>query len=196
MDRFAEPVPLASGTWYMSMRHPSGEILPVRMDHAALEDLDETRRTVGGHLFRIVSTRFDVPVVLSEEDRPANEKGLAGTHVLRKVFYPQQRTEPLNDATLYVVNEGRLSADSARAIYEERLRRGDDREHIWIVKDGAFTPPGPATVVRAGSRDHKAALARSRYIVTNSFLPAWFRSREGQVVVQTWHGTPIKHIGY
>jgi CDP-glycerol glycerophosphotransferase len=196
MDRFGEPVPLASGTWNMSVRHPSGEVVPVRFDHAALEDLDESPRTAAGHLFRIVSTRFDVPVVLSEEDRPANEKGLAGTHVLRKVFYPQQRTEPLNDATVYVVNEGRLYADSVRAIYEERLRRGDDREHIWIVKDGAFTPPGPATVVRAGSREHKAALARSRYIVTNSFLPAWFRSREGQVVVQTWHGTPIKHIGY
>ena len=123
------------------MRHPSGEIVPVRMDHAALEDLDETRRTVGGHRFRFVSTRFDVPVVLSEEDLPADEKGLAGTHVLREVFYPQQRTEPLNDATVYVVNEGRLYADSVRAIYEERVRRGDDREHIWVVKDGAFTPP-------------------------------------------------------
>jgi len=84
MDRFGEPVPLASGTWNMSVRHPSGEVVPVRFDHAALEDLDESPRTAAGHLFRIVSTRFDVPVVLSEEDRPANEKGLAGTHVLRK----------------------------------------------------------------------------------------------------------------
>ena len=46
------------------------------MDHAALEGLDETPRTAGGHCFRFVSTRFDVPVVLSEEDRPADEKGL------------------------------------------------------------------------------------------------------------------------
>jgi len=195
MDRFGEAVPLSSGTWNMSVRHPSGEIVPVRMDHAALETLDEDPRSLGGHAFRMISTRFDVPVVLSEEERPAAEKGVAGTHVLRRVFYPAQRTEPLDDATVYVVNDGRLYADSVRAVYEERLRRGDDREHIWIVKDGAFTPPGPATVVRAGSREHHAALARSRYIVTNGFLPVWFRSREGQVVLQTWNGTPAKHIG-
>lgn len=195
MDRFGEPVPLASGTWNMSIRHPSGEIVPLRMDHAALPGLDEDPRTLDGRTYRMISTRFDVPVVTVEEARPADERGVAGTHVLRRVFYPAQRTEPLNDATVYVVNDGRLYADSVRAIYEERLRRGDDREHIWVVKDGAFVPPGGATVIRAGSREHHAALARSRHIVTNSFLPVWFRAREDQVVLQTWHGTPAKHIG-
>ncbi|WP_236715101.1 CDP-glycerol glycerophosphotransferase family protein [Nonomuraea pusilla] len=195
MDRFGEAVPLASGTWNMSLRHPSGEIVPLRMDHAALPGLDETPRDFDGRSYRMLSTRFDVPVLTSEEDRPADERGVAGTHVLRRVFYPAQRTEPLDDATVYVVNDGRLYADSVRAVYEERLRRGDDREHIWIVKDGAFVPPGPATVVRAGSREHHAALARSRHIVTNAFLPAWFRAREDQVVLQTWHGTPAKRIG-
>ncbi|GAA2831430.1 CDP-glycerol glycerophosphotransferase family protein [Nonomuraea rubra] len=195
MDRFGEPVPLASGTWNLSLRHPSGEIVPLRMDHAALAGLDEEPRTLGGHVFRMISTRFDVPVITVEENRPAEERGVAGTHVLRRVFYPAQRTEPLRDSTVYVVNDGRHYSDSVRAVYEERLRRGDDREHIWIVKDGAFVPPGGATVVRAGSREHHEALARSRHIVTNSFLPAWFRAREDQVVLQTWHGTPAKLIG-
>ncbi|WP_162795430.1 CDP-glycerol glycerophosphotransferase family protein, partial [Nonomuraea lactucae] len=195
MDRFGESVPLSSGTWNLSIRHPSGEIVPLRVDHAALPGLDEDPRAFDGRAYRMVSTRFDVPVITVEEERPADEKGVAGTHVLRRVFYPAQRTEPLNDATVYVVNDGRLYADSVRAIHEERLRRGDDREHIWIVKDGAFVPPDGATVVRAGSREHHAALARSRYIVTNAFLPVWFRSREDQVVLQTWHGTPAKHIG-
>ncbi|MEU4507882.1 CDP-glycerol glycerophosphotransferase family protein [Nonomuraea wenchangensis] len=196
MDRFGEPVPLASGTWNLSLRHPSsGEIVPLRMDHAALAGLDEEPRTLDGRVYRMLSTRFDVPVLMVEEARPADERGVAGTHVLRRVFYPAQRTEPLNDATVYVVNDGRLYADSVRAIYEERLRRGDDREHIWIVKDGAFVPPGPATVVRAGSREHHAALARSRHIITNAFLPTWFRAREDQMVVQTWNGTPAKHVG-
>ncbi|NBE97024.1 CDP-glycerol glycerophosphotransferase family protein [Nonomuraea sp. KC401] len=195
MDRFGDAVPLASGTWNMSLRHPSGEIVPLRVDHAALPGFDEDPRTFDGRTYRMISTRFDVPVVTVEEDRPADERGVAGTHVLRRVFYPAQRTEPLTDATVYVVNDGRLYADSVRAIYEERLRRGDDREHIWIVKDGAFVPQGGATVVRAGSREHHAALARSRHIIANAFLPTWFRAREDQVVVQTWHGTPAKHMG-
>ncbi|WP_084957511.1 CDP-glycerol glycerophosphotransferase family protein [Thermoactinospora rubra] len=194
MDRFGEAVPLASGTWTMSVRHPSGEIVPVRMEHTALPGLDEDPRTVGGRSYRLVSTRFDVPVVMVEEVRPADEKGVAGNHQLRRVFYPAQRTQPLREATVYVVNDGRLYADSVRAVFEERLRRGDDGEHIWIVKDGAFEVAG-ATLIRAGSREHYEALARSRHIVTNSFLPTWFRARDDQVVVQTWHGTPAKHIG-
>ncbi|MFC7592828.1 CDP-glycerol glycerophosphotransferase family protein [Nonomuraea antimicrobica] len=195
MERFGEAVPLASGTWNLSLRHPSGEIVPLRMHHSALAGLDEEPRTLGGHIYRMISTRFDVPVITVEEARPNDERGVAGTHVLRRVFYPAQRTEALREATVYVVNDGRLYADSVRAIYEERLRRGDDSEHIWVVKDGAFVPPGGATVVRAGSREHHEVLARSRHIVTNSFLPAWFRAREDQVVLQTWHGTPAKLIG-
>ena len=106
---------------------------------------------------------------------------------------------------MYVASDGRQYEGNVRAIYEERVRRGDDREHIWVVKDGAFVPPGSQelgfgsdirpTVVRAGSREHYAVLARSRYVVTNGFLPPWFRAREDQVVVQTWHGTPVKRLG-
>ncbi|MEU6999396.1 CDP-glycerol glycerophosphotransferase family protein [Nonomuraea sp. NPDC046570] len=195
MDRFGEAVPLAAGSWNLTVRHTTGEIVPVRVDHAALPGLDEDVRTAAGRDYRLVSTRYDVPVLMVEEVRPADEKGVAGTHVLRRVFYPAQRSEPLTDATVYVVNDGRQFSDSVRAVYQERVRRGDEREHIWIVKDGAFTPPDGATAVRAGSREHHAALARSRYIVTNSFLPAWFRAREDQVVVQAWHGTPAKRIG-
>jgi CDP-glycerol glycerophosphotransferase len=32
--------------------------------------------------------------------------------------------------------------------------------------------------------------------VTNAHLPEWFRRRDGQIVVQTWHGTPLKRIGF
>ena len=32
-------------------------------------------------------------------------------------------------------------------------------------------------------------------IVTNTQLPEWFERRDGQTVVQTWHGTPLKRIG-
>lgn len=39
-------------------------------------------------------------------------------------------------------------------------------------------------------------LARARYYVVNDSVPAPFFRREGQVVVQTWHGTPLKQIGH
>ncbi|SDG92936.1 CDP-glycerol glycerophosphotransferase [Sinosporangium album] len=205
MERFGDAVPLASGNWTLTVRHPVGEVVPVRVAHDLLPSLDEGPRMVAGREYRLVSTRFDVPMISVGEDRPADEMGAAGLYALRRTVYPAERSAPLREATVYVVNDGRHYADNARAIYEERLRRGDDREHIWVVKDGAFTPPGSAelglgggiapTVVRAGGRGHYAALARSRFVVANGLLPQWFRARDDQTVVQLWNGTPVKHIG-
>ncbi|MER5624206.1 CDP-glycerol glycerophosphotransferase family protein [Streptosporangium sp. NPDC002544] len=205
MPRFGDTVPLGSGTWSMAVRDPAGQIVPFRVDHAILDDLDEDTKIRDGREYRLISTRFDIPVLSVAEHRPDDEKGAGGLYALRRGFYPAERTRELNDAIVYVAYDGRQYEGNVRAIYEERVRRGDAGEHIWVVKDGAFTPPGPAelgfgegegpTVVRAGSREHYAVLARSRYVVTNGFLPPWFRAREDQTVVQTWHGTPVKRLG-
>ncbi|MFF5206868.1 CDP-glycerol glycerophosphotransferase family protein [Streptosporangium sp. NPDC000396] len=205
MPRFGQTVPLGSGTWSMAVRDSSGQTVPVRVDHAILDSLDEDPKVRDGREYRLVSTRFDVPVLTVAESRPDDERGAGGLYALQRSFYPAQRTAELTDATVYVAYDGRQYEGNVRAIYEERVRRGDDREHIWVVKDGAFVPPGSSelgfgpeirpTVVRAGSREHYAALARSRHVVTNGFLPPWFRAREDQMVVQTWHGSPLKRLG-
>ena len=48
----------------------------------------------------------------------------------------------------------------------------------------------------AGTEDYYEALARSRYLISNDDMQAWYVKREGQVYVQTWHGTPLKRIGF
>ncbi|WP_433350499.1 CDP-glycerol glycerophosphotransferase family protein [Microtetraspora malaysiensis] len=208
MPRFGGTAPLAEGTWSISVAPPGKHgpaIAPARFDHAGLDALDEERRTIDGRVYRFVATRYDVPVLVTAEDRPGDERSAAGVWALSRNFYPSERSQPLREAAVYVSFDGRSYSDSPRAIYEERVRRGDDSEHIWVVRDGAFVPPGSAElglpgdivpkVVREGSREHYEALARSRYVVSNGFLPPWFRTREDQICVQTWHGTPVKHIG-
>ncbi|GAA3027943.1 CDP-glycerol glycerophosphotransferase family protein [Streptosporangium longisporum] len=206
MPRFGDTAPLGSGTWSMAVRTGTGrgQIVPFRVDHAILDGLDEEPKIRDGREYRLISTRFDIPVLSVAEHLPDDEKGAGGLYALRRGFYPAERARELTGATVYVAYDGRQYEGNVRAIYEERVRRGDGGEHIWVVKDGAFTPPGPAelgaegpapTVVRAGSREHYAVLARSRYVVTNGFLPPWFRARDDQTVVQTWHGTPLKRMG-
>lgn len=205
MPRFGGTVALASGTWSMSVAGGMGTTAPLRVDHDLLGTLDEDVHLVDGREYRLVAMRFDVPVLVAAEHLPDDEKGAGGLWSLRRVHYPAERRRELRDATVYASFDGRSYADSARAIYEERLRRGDDREHIWVAKDGAFVPPDSAalglppgitpTIVREGGREHYTALARSRHIVTNTMLPQWFRAREDQICVQTWHGTPLKRVG-
>jgi CDP-glycerol glycerophosphotransferase len=50
--------------------------------------------------------------------------------------------------------------------------------------------------VRDGSREHYEALASARFVVTNDHFPDWFERRPDQVCVQTWHGTPLKRVGF
>ncbi|MEO3813777.1 CDP-glycerol glycerophosphotransferase family protein [Sphaerisporangium sp. B11E5] len=205
MYRFGGTVPLASGTWGLSMAGGKGTTAPLRAGHDLLDTLDEDPRVVDGRSYRLVATRFDVPVLIAAEERPDDEKGAGGLWSLRRVHYPALRRTPLREATVYVSFDGRSYSDSARAVYEERLRRGDDREHIWVVRDGAFVPPDAAalglgtgitpTVVREGSREHYTAMATSRHIITNTLLPQWFRAREDQICVQMWHGSPLKRVG-
>ncbi|GAA3822746.1 hypothetical protein GCM10022226_49020 [Sphaerisporangium flaviroseum] len=205
MPRFGGTVALASGAWSLSVAGGKGTTAPLRVGHDLLDTLDEGAHIVGDREHRLVATRFDVPVLVVAEHQPDDEKGAGGLWALRRVHYPAERRRELRDATVYVSFDGRSYSDNARAIYEERLRRGDDREHIWVVKDGAFVPPDSAalgldpgivpTVVREGSREHYTALARSSHIITNTLSPQWFRAREDQICVQTWHGTPLKRVG-
>ena len=48
----------------------------------------------------------------------------------------------------------------------------------------------------SGTEEYFDALARCRYVISNDDMQPFFRKREGQVYLQTWHGTPLKKIGF
>ncbi len=50
------------------------------------------------------------------------------------------------------------------------------------------------TVAR-GSKEYYRALATSKYLFVDNTLPPCFAKRPGQVLVNTWHGIPLKTLG-
>lgn len=86
-------------------------------------------------------------------------------------------------------------ADSPKAIAEELRRRDAPYEHVWILADGAPVPDG-AKSVRPESLQYLQATGRARYIVSNNTLPGYFRKKPETTYLQTWHGTPLKTIGF
>jgi CDP-glycerol glycerophosphotransferase (TagB/SpsB family)/glycosyltransferase involved in cell wall biosynthesis len=52
------------------------------------------------------------------------------------------------------------------------------------------------SVVTRRSASYFRALSTAGYLVNNSTFPAEFGKRPGQVYVNTWHGTPLKRMGY
>jgi CDP-glycerol glycerophosphotransferase len=85
-------------------------------------------------------------------------------------------------------------ADSPRAMYDEIRRTHPDVRCVWVGNPDQF--PADIETVTPHSRRHAATMAVARVIVTNHHLPPYYRKRAGAVCVQTWHGTPLKRIGW
>jgi CDP-glycerol glycerophosphotransferase len=114
----------------------------------------------------------------------------------RKYVYRVQRRLPLKDSIFFEAWKGRQFSDNPRAVFEELQRRGDPRECIWAVQDHSVEVPDGVARVVVGSRDYYRELARARWVVSNDSMPTHYVKRDGSHYAQTWHGTPLKKIGF
>jgi CDP-glycerol glycerophosphotransferase len=92
------------------------------------------------------------------------------------------------------------------AIFREVLRSPDLEElrHIWVLNSlrehrdvqAEFAGNSRVRFVRRRSLAYVRALATSQYLVNNATFPAEFSKRSDQIYLNTWHGTPLKRMGY
>jgi len=196
MLTFGRPLPLADGPWDLFARGAGGPLTRVAYDHARLAGITHRKVAVAAKLYAFTTAGYDAPVLTAEPQLRLSEQGNFNRRVLRRAFYPIQARRPLRDAVLFVSWKGKLCSDNPRGIAEELRRRGDDREHIWVVTDYAADLPPGARAVLSGTEEYFEALARCRYVVSNDDMQPEYRKRDGQVYLQTWHGTPLKKIGF
>jgi CDP-glycerol glycerophosphotransferase len=194
VDSLAGALPLPEGRWHIWARRPGAEPVPAELARE-LRDRLPLRAVVGHKPFTLGARGDHSPVLLVVRDLDEDERGGYHQRRLRTVAYPAHREQPLRDAVVYVNYGGRQYSDSPRAIHEELVRRGSPLEQLWVVRDGRCRVPDTVTAVREGSREFHEALARARYVVSNDHFPSWFARRPDQLVLQTWHGTPLKRLG-
>jgi len=199
MPSFGRPLPLRDGFWDLFLRREraaDGELIVPGYDHSRLAQLDGRKRNVGQKSYRFTTSGYDTPMLTVGPALKFTEHGRVQRRVLRGVYYPLQQKFPLRDAVVFVSWKGKQCGDNPLAVAEELRRRGDDREHIWAVADYSVPAPDGARTVLTGTEDYFEALARSRYLIANDDMSGRYRKRDGQVYVQTWHGTPLKRIGF
>ncbi|WP_354568286.1 CDP-glycerol glycerophosphotransferase family protein [Glaciihabitans sp. UYNi722] len=68
------------------------------------------------------------------------------------------------------------------------------RENPFVVRE--FARSRSVRFVRPGSIGYYRALATAGYLVNNATFPSEFSKRAGQRYLNTWHGTPLKRMGY
>ncbi|MEV5429585.1 bifunctional glycosyltransferase family 2 protein/CDP-glycerol:glycerophosphate glycerophosphotransferase [Streptomyces sp. NPDC052701] len=114
-----------------------------------------------------------------------------------KLFYRFQRCLPLRaDQAVFAAHGGRGHGCNPGALEEAFRAFAPHIRTAWIAhpEHHHTIPPGPRPLV-PGSAAYWTALARATYLVSNAGFDTRLVKRPGQVLVQTQHGTPLKHMG-
>lgn len=90
--------------------------------------------------------------------------------------------------------EGRQVSCNPLAIDREIAARFPEMPRYWSVVSERITVPDGAIPVLVGGADWFAARKRARLLVVNDWLQHGFRRGRKQTVLQTWHGTMLKHL--
>ncbi|MDL4814843.1 bifunctional glycosyltransferase/CDP-glycerol:glycerophosphate glycerophosphotransferase [Actinomadura opuntiae] len=191
---FGTDLPLAEGTWDLIAPTRSGDVAVV-VERAAIPALPEWRR-VGTHEYEVGVHQTDAVQLHSRPALSEDERGRHAQRLLQLNDYPVYLRSGLSDVVVFDSYNASQYSCNPRALYEELAKRRPDLECVWVSQDGQFAVEGEARTVLAGTREHYRTLARARYIVTNYGAPHWYIKREGQIYLQTWHGTPLKRLGY
>ncbi len=117
------------------------------------------------------------------------------------------RRQPIQpDTVLYESFAGNGMLCNPEAIFRRLIELPEFAHltHIWAIahpEDYAttlaeFAGRPDVRFVRRGSSDYHRALATSGYLINNATFPPQFSKRPGQTYLNTWHGTPLKHMGF
>lgn len=109
----------------------------------------------------------------------------------------------INDMTiLYESFHGKTMSDSPLAIFKRLINdpKYKDYTHIWALNDiencrEEFRELENVKFVKVNTNLYLKALASAKYLINNTTFPPYFIRKEGQIYVNTWHGTPLKTLG-
>lgn len=103
---------------------------------------------------------------------------------------------------LYDAYFGRGFICNPYALFMELLNDKDfsDYTHVWVLDSNLGSNPFASyknviTVKRHG-KEHLKYLASAGYLITNVSMPYYYAKKTGQIYINTWHGTPLKSLGY
>ncbi|MGW3356625.1 bifunctional glycosyltransferase/CDP-glycerol:glycerophosphate glycerophosphotransferase [Streptomyces bungoensis] len=118
------------------------------------------------------------------------------TAALRLHYRIQLRLPLRADRAVFAADDGRGHACDPGALEEAFRAHAPHIRTAWIDGPGhrPAASPGPRRL-RPGTAAYWTALARSRYLVSDTALGRRVRKRPGQVFVQTRQGTPLGHQG-
>ncbi|MCL2115476.1 MAG: bifunctional glycosyltransferase family 2 protein/CDP-glycerol:glycerophosphate glycerophosphotransferase [Methanobrevibacter sp.] len=103
-----------------------------------------------------------------------------------------------NNMIMFESFRGQFYNDNPKYIYEYLYNHyKNDFKFIWVInnKNNKKEILGSPKTVKRFSLKYYYYMALSKYWVINLRQPLRLRKREDQVILSTWHGTPLKKLG-
>jgi CDP-glycerol glycerophosphotransferase len=119
--------------------------------------------------------------------------------LLRRAYTAFRRLPVVPGLTVFESHMGLQYSDNPRYVYEAARRVGFDRlglTPVWSTATDGQGFPEEAPTVRRMSLRYAYLLARAQYWVDNQGFPRVFDKRPETTYLQTWHGTPLKTMGW
>ncbi|MCY9012933.1 CDP-glycerol glycerophosphotransferase family protein [Bacillus inaquosorum] len=115
----------------------------------------------------------------------------------KTIFNQVCESNPINKKMIFFESFlGKSYSGNPKYIYEKLLELGYSNQFIFIWSySGKSIIPGNPIIVERESEEYFKYLAESKYWVNNIIFPV-HRKREGNIYLQTWHGTPLKKLGF
>lgn len=139
--------------------------------------------------------------VLSSIER---NKQVASSRLLKKLDNGQilqlvsrrSRFQKLDQNLVLVESHmGKQYSDSPRALAESLRAANPDVRIIWSFAVPKFVNACPENAVVRHSKEYAALLGRAAVVIDNQGFPGYYKRRENQFYLQTWHGVPLKAMG-
>lgn len=106
------------------------------------------------------------------------------------------KKEIKDNQIIFISFGGKYYSDSPKYLYEYLYEHYNDRfDFVWVVNDTSIEIPGNPKKVKRFTRQYYKEVARSKYWVTNGRHSDRLNKRDEQVIISTWHGTPLKKLG-
>lgn len=115
---------------------------------------------------------------------------------VRAVKYKAFREEPVQENVVFFESMwGSKYSNNPKAFYEYMDQAHPEYTCVWSFTDPGTPIAGNGKKVRRGSEEYYHYLATAKYLMTDVNFENAFVKRDGQIIIQTMHGTPYKGIG-
>ncbi|MCT8395769.1 glycosyltransferase [Weissella soli] len=128
--------------------------------------------------------------------------------ILSYYFFNFDNAKIQSQTILYETRDGQSITDSPLYIFLELVKneKYHNWRHVWVLKDAVSEQEALVNVplefrdrieiVRRDTIEYMKWLLEAEYVITNSTFQSFYAKRPGQTYINTWHGTPLKYMGY